>query len=661
MRKAFILFLLVLIAGVFVSCNLDELFYREESDDAAPAASDEVGDLTIYEGLAEDSKEAVEKIGEIYGMYAPDVGRFINGQELTDRFKDEDGNPTPLVFNSWLVAYKSLFGWVPQIFENAPKNAMFHNSHGYKNTSNLPKNLRYVEYCEYRYLETNEFHKAGDLCFIELRLVEDGFSTNSWYAKSLSFDPTLRYEISTFGIDILTGEHISYDYNKRTVGAAKSIKQYDDDGVLVRTTYFNEAGEITKWQTYEYNSEGNRILVNFFNASGIKTSEMHYPGTFRNNKAEKSVYFDESENITYYVTFVYNPAWEVVKQVYYYASNIMYLEKSYDTESNRVLESRYYDEEGLLTGKCDYNQAGEIIKYTGYYPSGRIEFENFYDDNEVIKSLHYSDDDGEVKNIAIDNLDEPYELEEPISFGTYDLISIYMPISFAEGIDSNNMMVEISVVDEFDNEIALDSSEYTFRYSGVAEPDVFSDETNIVKWPSPRGSLESIDVRLTNTEALSGKLKIKITEGVMLVKTTDVFTKTFHVNTSGQTNKDFIFDFETGYPVELNKDDIFWYAVSAEDYDENKSLLLVLSGLEELIEKTGVEAGPYDDTWFWPNNTNTNLDLSVALSGDGTADSDVEVYFIFAKYTDEGVANLSTVCCKDLTELAKVRVLFHVD
>ena len=35
MRKAFILFLLVLIAGVFVSCNLDELFYREESDDAA--------------------------------------------------------------------------------------------------------------------------------------------------------------------------------------------------------------------------------------------------------------------------------------------------------------------------------------------------------------------------------------------------------------------------------------------------------------------------------------------------------------------------------------------------------------------------------------------------------------------------------------------------
>ena len=90
MRKAFILFLLVLIAGVFVSCNLDELFYREESDDAAPAASDEVGDLTIYEGLAEDSKEAVEKIGEIYGMYAPDVGRFINGQELTDTHETAD-------------------------------------------------------------------------------------------------------------------------------------------------------------------------------------------------------------------------------------------------------------------------------------------------------------------------------------------------------------------------------------------------------------------------------------------------------------------------------------------------------------------------------------------------------------------------------------------
>ena len=662
MRKAFILFLLVLIAGAFVSCDLDELFYHEEAE---TPESYEDGDLTVYNSLPEDTKAAVDKIGEIYSMYAldvdRDVARFFNGQEITDRFRDEDGNPTPLVFNSWLIAYKSLFGWVPEIFENAPKNAMLHNGQGL-DLKKLPKGLRYVQYCEFRYLETNEFHNAGDLCFITIRLADEILS-ESWYAKSLSFDPTLCYEISTFGINILTGEHVSYDYNKHTVGPAKNIKYYDEEGMLIQNTYLNDAGEISHWFTFSYNQDGNKTVTCHYDALGVKTNEAHYFGTFRNNEVDYVLAFDESENLIWKQVYEYDSAWNKTKVITYDSSNSLISETSFNVITGKTIVEKHYIEE-VLSYKYDYNQNGKFIKETGYYPSGSIMYESYYDETsgELINQIEYSE--AEVVNLEIESLDGSYEIEHPVSFATNDVLSFFIPISFDVKIDSSNILVEVSVVDNDGNEIELDSTEYSFRYSGVSAPIVHSGENSIEEWPVAHGNLESISVILTNDDNISGKLRIRLTEGAMLVNTADVFTKTIAANTSGLVEKDFILDFETYDPIELNNNDLFWYAVSAEGYDANISLLYVLGGLEDLIEKTGADAGTYGDTWFWPNSAGTELDLSVALSGEGTANSDREVYFIFAQYIGGGTADFSAVLCQDetkLRELGKVKLLFHVD
>ena len=666
MKRFSLLLLLILIAGVFVSCNLDELFYREEpdsatseSDDAAPAASDEVGDLTIYEGLAEDTKAVVDKIGEVYEVIAPDVGRFINGQELTDRFRDENGNPTPLVFNSWLVAYKSLTGWVPELFEKAPKNAMFHNNHGYGDLTKLPKYLRYVEYCEFRYLETNEFHRAGDLCFIEIRLVEDGVVSNSWYAKSLSFDPTLRYEMSTFGLDLLTGEHISYDYNKRTVGPPNQIYTYDDDGKLIKITYLNEDGTVRRWDEREYNQEGHLVLTTIFDGSGRKQKEIYSEGT-RNGKMLYSLAFDETGEPNEKTLCQYSQDGKTDLRYSSFSlidplNPLTFEEFTPISNPDADIQIRY-DNSGNRQFQWEY--IGETNREISFYPSGHIKQVIERDHNwNVISTTPY--EDGNVHRIEVTSMEDLRDEDETINFTTADSeYSLFIPVHLAFGVEPSNMVIEMIVVDNEGHEIELDSSEYSIKFFGEDETvDILGENNLVYKVPSDKW-IESINVTLEKNANIEATLKVKISNNVILIGQADSFRKKYALDVPNTTNQDFFVDFSTFSGITVNTDDIFWYVISKEGYEEDLSLEQAMGALMELIPATGVDAGDLSDTWFDANYKKSTFELSIVTDGSGTSDHDIVAYFIFVQYTGTETTNVGTLKCSDLRELVKVPIVF---
>ena len=668
MRKAFILFLLVLIAGVFVSCNLDELFYREESatsesDDAAPAASDEVGDLTIYEGLAEDTKAAVDEIGEIALMLAPDSengSRFINGQILTENFKDENGNPVPLIFNSWLVGYKSLFGWVPQIFEKAPVNAMFHNNHGY-NLKNLPKGLTYLEFSEYRYLETNEYHKAGEVCFIGLRLLCGEVSSRNYYCKALRFDPTLRYELSTFGLDLLTGKYVTYNCNTKEVGPASHIRVYDDDGVLVETDYIDEEGNSTGKTVYEYNSDGFKTKQTYYDASGMKFSESYFPGSFKGNE-QYSLFFDENGSACLKIVPQYaQDGKTIIREVAFDLSDLQ----------NRLTYEIYYPKKnGSEFVRIDYDKIGnpesmrEIIggkmKSIEFYPSGHPKQVNAYvgDWNLVSTELY---DDGNVFRVEVASLEDSYESETEISFTTANPeYSLFIPVHLDLGVDPNNLVIEMLVVDEDGNEIELDSSEYSIKFFGDDETVDIEEGSLVYRVPADKW-IESINVTLEKNDDIEATLKIRVNNNVILMGVPDKFTKTITYDVPDVNDQSFFIDFSGAAPAPINvsTNEIFWYVVTKDDYSPDLDLFDAVLALDELVEISGVDASEDSETSFWPNGKGNAFNLVVETSGEGTADHDLAVYFIYAQYTGPGTKNVTQLSVSDVKELVRVPLVFY--
>lgn len=659
MRKAFILFLLILIAGAFVSCDLDALFGEDTIEEAPENTIPEEGDLTVYNNLQDDTKEAVDKIGEVYEVIAPEVARFFNGQELIDRFRDENGNPTPLIFNSWLVAYKSLTGWVPEVFEKAPKNAMFHNSHGYKDLSELPKDLRYVEFCEFRYLETNEYHSAGDICFIELRLVDGGVVKGSYYAKALSFDPTLRYEISTFGLDLLTGKHISYDYNKREIGPPRYFATYDDDGKLVKVTYLNEDGTVRRWDEIEYNQEGFKILNTTFDGSGRKLNETHLEGISK-GKILYTLAFDETgepyektlcqyskdgkTDLRYSSFSLIDPLNPLTSEEFTPKSNPdADIQIRYDNSGNRQRQ---------------YEFIGETNREIWFYPSGHIKLVEERDKNwNVVSSTPY--EDGNVHRIDVASMEDLREEVETISFTTADSeYSLYIPVHLAFGVEPSNMVVEILVVDNEGHEIELDSSTYSIKFFGENETVDITGENNLVyKVPSEKW-IESINVTLEKNADIEATLKVKICNNVILIGQADSFRQKYALDVPNTTNKDFFVDFSTFSGITVNTDDIFWYVISKEGYEEDLSLEQAMGALMELIPAAGVDAGDLSDTWFDANYKKSTFELSVVTDGSGTSDHDIVAFFIFVQYTGTETTNVGTLKCSDLKELVKVPIVF---
>ena len=295
----------LLLASCLVSCSQD-----------APVVNPE---QTVYDNLPADSKAAISRLGEVSCVYEQDSSRYINGQEIKDSYLDKEGKAVPVSFNSWLVAYKTIAPEYLALFDKIECNAKLHNTHGYS-IKELSKKETYVEYCEYRFLDSSDYNAVGDLCFIEIRLVCKDIKSDGWYAKSLTFDPKMQYEISWLNINVATSEMASYDIRSGSAGAVSYEYKYDDDGkVFQKTSYVD--GEVTGHIEYEYDpSTGKLIKTIWYYADGTKSSEYEYdPSTGKQ-----------------------------IKYIRYDADGTKY-ESEYDPTSGKLLKRTTYDAEGNIT------------------------------------------------------------------------------------------------------------------------------------------------------------------------------------------------------------------------------------------------------------------------------------------------------------------------
>jgi len=170
------------------------------------------GDYSV--NVFQDDKTAIEHFGDVYGIYDAGNSKFVNGQSVSENFKDLDGNYLDLVFNGYLVAYNYLVPAFAQYVNTLEfTNAKRHQNYG---ITEWKSGVTYVEYCTYR------FRSTGAVCYAEIRVFDGDFETgyknnaDHYYAKSIRFDPLLRYDL-TRKVVISTGNPISsYDPLKQT-------------------------------------------------------------------------------------------------------------------------------------------------------------------------------------------------------------------------------------------------------------------------------------------------------------------------------------------------------------------------------------------------------------------------------------------------------------
>ena len=201
MRKALFLLLSLFIVFALASCSGDVA-------NNVPQEPEETEELA-------DTQVAFNNLGEVYKVFEAESSRFYNGQEVSQNFKDLEGNYLDLVFEAYLVAYKNFSPSIVSYVESLEAaNAKRHQSY---EGIEWRDDLKYVEYCFYRFKDT------AKICFIEIRVFQGDFKTqyesgsDGYYAKSIRFDPLMRYDLNQ-KVEIATGNAIN-KYNPLTFQA----------------------------------------------------------------------------------------------------------------------------------------------------------------------------------------------------------------------------------------------------------------------------------------------------------------------------------------------------------------------------------------------------------------------------------------------------------
>jgi len=320
-KSLFISFLILLTLCIFiVGCDGSGPQKTSDSTPAEPSVD------------KNDDNVAINSLGEVYDIYeglAP--SKFYNGQSVSENFKDLDGNYMDLVFHAYLVAYKSLVpSYASYVQTLEYSNAQRHQKYDVKEWRS---DVTYVEYCTYR------FKNSGAVCFAEIRVFKGDFESTyksdakSYYAKSIRFDPTLRYDL-TRKVEIGTGKPIN-QYDPLT-GKATFFECLDSD------KYLQDAFKAISpdMEVYVFSAGGKPIIRNLkgtdyviayafcpknsvYNAVAVatlyskasnaceKSNLRSYKGEFdfdKNYYLEISCYLDENKQATRYnLRLVNNP------------------------------------------------------------------------------------------------------------------------------------------------------------------------------------------------------------------------------------------------------------------------------------------------------------------------------------------------------------------
>ena len=359
------------------------------------------------------------------------------------------------------------------------------------------------------------------------------------------------------------------------------------------------------------------------------------------------------------------------------SDRIFCIPASDDDETEYVLE---------VTG-CDLGNMIQLTDSSGYdydfaycldnnaenksYLLGKITEEVFFDLDyfrEEGGSFSIREAGPEDKIDAIELNSPEYEFEKTIVLS--QLVRSYsatIPVKAVDDYVPSNMVVSISALDSQGNAADLDNVHFYFK-SGHADGVGYSNEGYdsdpcISHKVSSRDVLKSIEVEFAKFDLNDDQeivLRIGITdgEGVFKAGNSDTYQTYFEINTEGLHDIGFFIDMENGDPAAIEKGDIFWYMVEKSIYEDPDSTMLDAAlAAGDLVESEGFRTDRSD---FRPTNNRTKLYLDVRTNGSGSSTKDKAIYFIYAQYTGEEVADFSTLKCasEDIQELAKKELVF---
>ena len=264
-------------------------------------------------------------------------------------------------------------------------------------------------------------------------------------------------------------------------------------------------------------------------------------------------------------------------------------------------------------------------------------------------------------------LDSPeYEYEKTIVLSQSNTrFSTTLPVKAVDDYVPSNLIVSISALDSYGNEVEFDGVSYYFKSAhadGIGSSGNGYDVNPCRHKVNKNDVLKSIEVNLGKrglVEDLEIVLRIVISDGseAFMAGRGDSYQATFDVNTAGLNDVGFFIDNSTGEPSTIEKNDIFWYMVEKSIYDNPDSTILDAAlAAGDLVESEGFRT---DRSNFFPNNSGTELYLEVRTNASGTSTEDKEIYFIYAQYTGEDPADFSTLKCSDLQELVKKKLTFY--
>lgn len=118
-------------------------------------------------------------------------------------------------------------------------------------------------------------------------------------------------------------------------------------------------------------------------------------------------------------------------------------------------------------------------------------------------------------------------------------------------------------------------------------------------------------------------------------------------------DKDFFIDLSQGTPITVDEGDIFWYTMSATDYEDStktladaaQDVMTVVgeSGYNPAVIPNGAIPAPHGNEY-----RHTDLEWTIPLSGEGTLQADKDVVFVLAEAPSAG--NVATFAPSDLNE-----------
>ena len=336
------------------------------------------------------------------------------GNEIETRYYNPDGS-----VNYWYgYEYDTAGNMLKEIYYEADGSVSYGYAYEYDTAGNRVKSTLYNRNAGIDYWTEYEYDAAGNKVK-ETNYKPDG-KVNYWYRYE--YDPAGNLGIETlYRPSGIRRDSVEYNFagkvvrriHYKTEGVIDSLKEYDAAENLIKATYYNSGGDISRWVENEYDAAGNMIKSITYNHDGSIDRWYIYEYDVAGNQV-KEIGFSSNGSISYAREYEYDADGNEVKKVSYYADGrIDRTEYEYDAADNLVKRTFYYDgnihwteyeydEAGNELKRTDsngfwieyeYDAAGNLAKRTTYNSGGGVEAVYEYNaaGNEI-KETHYNSD-----------------------------------------------------------------------------------------------------------------------------------------------------------------------------------------------------------------------------------------------------------------------------